>query len=101
MDFAYPEKPVCKFDDLTPEQKDFILVIVRACIEKLQELGFLSAKTVGSIEQQEAAVVELIDKGFIKPEVAKCESGDYLEVRLTVWNGSKYIPLGKFSDESK
>ena len=95
---AFPEKPLKKFDDLASEHRVVLLTIVRGCLEKLQEAGLLDKKTAGSIEQQEAALIRLIDDGFVKPQLLRCDEKTY-QARLTVWNGYKYVPLGKFSEE--
>jgi hypothetical protein len=51
----------------------------------------------GSIEQQEAAIIGLIDEGVVKPELFQVTEKEF-QARLTVWNGHKYIPIGKFQE---
>jgi hypothetical protein len=97
---ASPEKPLKKFDDLAAEHRDLMLKVVRGCLEKLQEAGLLDKKTGGSIEQQEAALIRLIDEGLVKPQLLQCGDGVF-QARFTVWNGYKYVPLGKFSEEEQ
>lgn len=94
-----PEKPHRRFDELLPHQKEIMLMIVRGCLEKLQEVGLLDPKVAGSIEQQEASIISLIDEGIVKPELFQMSEKEF-QARLTVWNGHQYIPIGKFQEEN-
>jgi hypothetical protein len=69
MEGMQPDKPHRRFDELSSYQKEVMLMIVRGCLEKLQEVGLLNPKVAGSIEQQEAAIIGLIDEGVVKPEL--------------------------------
>jgi hypothetical protein len=100
MDIHLPDKPLGQFDDLPSDQKEVLLMIVRGCLEKMQEVGLLDKSVAGSIEQQEAAIIGLIDEGVVKPELFKIDDQTF-QARLTVWNGLRYVPIGKFMERDQ